>query len=312
MHKLAICFSGQGSQYEGMALDFLENDMSSKTFIQHIDQLLNESYIQKFNRRESMEDTSDVQPMIVLKSLLGLNKLDIKSYQVDAYFGFSLGEFSAYAAAGVFQTNDLIHIVKMRGYHMQVSSIEHPGSMAAIIGLDKEKVLNVITPYQKQGVIEIANENGYKQYVISGETKLIKKAILDLKESGARRAILLNVSGAFHTSMMHDASLAFKKSISAFKRKRPHTPILMNKNASWLKDDIEDHLINQMVSPVKFVEMIQRLKKDGYTHILEIGPGKVLTGLIKKIDSDIEVMSFDKYDSYENVKGWLENNGFKK
>jgi [acyl-carrier-protein] S-malonyltransferase len=312
MAKLAICFSGQGSQYEGMALDYINHDERSRKFIEHIDHLLNESYLEKFSRKETVKDTSDLQPMIVIKSLLGLNILDVSAYRVDAYFGFSLGEFSAYAAAGVFEVNDLLNIVKIRGKHMQLASVQNPGSMAAIIGLNKEEVLNVIAPYKEKGIIEIANENGYKQFVISGETKLINQAIVDLKAFGARRAILLQVSGAFHTPMMKDASLRFKQSISAYKRLEPHTPLLMNKNASWLKDDIEDHLINQMVSPVKFIDMILKLKQDGFTHILEIGPGKVLTGLIKKIDLDMEVMSFDTYDTYENVKGWLENHGFKK
>jgi [acyl-carrier-protein] S-malonyltransferase len=312
MGKLAICFSGQGSQYVGMGLDFVNQNPSSKQFIEAIDQLLDETYIKKFNDEDAMNRTSDVQPMIVLKSLLGLNMLDATKYKIDAYFGFSLGEFSAYAASGIFEVKDLLQIVKIRGSLMQEESQKHPGAMAAIIGLKKEDILDIIHPLKQQGVIDIANENGYKQYVISGEMKLIDQAMIELKEKGARRTVLLKVSGAFHTLMMKEASLNFKKRILQFKRYSPHTPVMMNKNAQWLNNDLEDHLINQMVSPVKFINMILNLKKEGFTHILEIGPGKVLTSLIKKIDLDMEVMSFDTFETYENVKGWLENNGFKK
>ena len=254
-----------------------------------------------------------MQPLIVLKSILGLELLDPKKYKIDGYFGFSLGEFSAYYASGIFSLNDILSIVKIRGELMQEASIKYPGSMSAILGLDYETIKDSIEGLKSKGVIEIANENGFKQYVISGESDLVDKANEILKTKGAKRAVKLNVSGAFHTKMMQEASQTFMNEIATYERKPLETPMIMNLDAEWLKEnDIDYHLENQMTSSVKFIDMVLRLKKDGFTHILEIGPGRVLTGLIKKIDLDMEVQNFDSFEQFEETKGWLETHGFNK
>ncbi len=313
MHKLAVCFSGQGSQYVGMGLDYVEQNLEAKAFIEKASDLLKENYIDKLNDEEALSKTSEVQPLIVLKSLLGLELLGKDNYNIDAYFGFSLGEFSAYYASGIYTLDDLLKIVKVRGEVMQEASNLNPGAMAAIIGPSKEKILEVIKPISEKGILKIANENGYKQYVISGEETLVDEAILVLKENGAKRAVKLKVSGAFHTPMMADASKQFIDSVKDYKKLNVDTPMLMNLDANWLNiEDVDKHLENQMTSSVKFIDMVLKLKEEGFTHVLEIGPGKVLTGLIKKIDLDMEVQNFDSYDQYETVKGWLLENGFKK
>ncbi len=313
MNKLAVCFSGQGSQYVGMGLDYIENNPESRALVELAEKLLNKKYIEKLSDEVALSKTSEVQPLIVLKSILGLELLDKNRYKIDAFFGFSLGEFSAYYAAGLFSLNNLLKIVEIRGEVMQESSNALPGSMAAIIGSSKDQIQEVIEPISCRGMLKIANENGFKQYVISGEEALVDEAVTRLKENGARRAIKLNVSGAFHTPMMSDASKKFIERIKSFNKQTQQTPMLMNLDANWLDEkDIDNHLKNQMISSVKFIDMVLKLKATGFTHILEIGPGKVLTGLIKKIDLDMKVLSFDKYSEYEEVKGWLEENGFKK
>ena len=313
MNKLAICFSGQGSQYKGMALDFYENSKRSKQLIDDASKYLNMNLVEAFNDEEKLGQTDFVQPLIVLKSILGLEALEVNQYHVDAYFGFSLGEYSAYYASQVFSLNDILSIVKIRGEVMQKASMNQKGSMAAIIGLNHDQVLETIQPLKSEGVIEIANENGFKQFVISGEQTLVEKATPLLKEKGARRAVVLNVSGAFHTSLMDEASNEFMELIKKFKRHHLQKDMLMNLDASWLNnEEVDKHLKNQMTHSVKYIDMIKRLKSDGYTHVLEIGPGRVLTGLTKKIDLDMEVLSFDTYETLNELKGWLEEHGFKK
>lgn len=313
MGKLAICFSGQGSQYAGMGLDLVDQNQLTKDLTNQASTLLQIDLKEQLNNEEAMQKTSFVQPLIVFKSILGLELLDPKKYQIDGYFGFSLGEFSAYYASGVYSLENILKIVKARGEFMQQASIDNPGSMAAIIGLDYDKINHTIAPLAKNGIIKIANENGFNQYVISGETPLVTEAVELLKANGARRAVLLNVSGAFHTPMMEKASNDFINLVKDIEKQPLSNQMLMNFDASWLNsDDIDHHLKNQMTSSVKFIDMVLKLKKEGFTHVLEIGPGKVLTGLVKKIDLDMEVQNFDTFEQYEETKGWLESNGFTK
>ncbi len=312
MNKLAICFSGQGSQYEGMALDFIENHKPSFDLVTDVSNQLGFNFIDKY-RQSDYKKTDDTQLMIVLKSMLGLYALNPNNYKIDGYFGFSLGEYTAYYASGIFNLYDTLKIVKIRGTYMQKASLETKGGMAAIIGLNKDVILDTIKPLQQKGIIDIANENHHKQYVISGEKNLVEQAITLLKEKGARRSVMLQVSGAFHTSLMNDAATSFLTDVKSFKKHKMHTPMLMNVDAMWLnEEDIEKHLKKQMTSPVKFIDMVKTLKNDEFTHVLEIGPKKVLTSFIKKIDKDIDVMSFDHFNELENVERWLLANGFKK
>ncbi len=313
MSKLAICFSGQGSQYVGMGLDFILHDEKSKRLVDLASKNLGENLVVKLNDEDALSQTKFVQPLIVLKSILGLELLDPKKYHIDGYFGFSLGEFSAYYASGIFSLDDILSIVKIRGELMQEASIKYPGSMSAILGLDYETIKDSIDGLKTKGIIEIANENGFKQYVISGESNLVDEANEILKTKGAKRAVKLNVSGAFHTKMMQEASQKFMNEIANFERKPLKTPMIMNIDAEWLNEhDVDHHLAYQMTSSVKFIDMVLKLKKDGFTHILEIGPGRVLTGLIKKIDLDMEVQNFDSFEQFQETKGWLQTHGFNK
>lgn len=302
MSKLALLFSGQGSHYVGMGLDY-----KSKLFRQAHDIL---GYCPKdiLEEQDKLDQTLYAQPLIVLKSIIGFETLkDIVRF--DGVLGFSLGEYSALHVAGVFGFEDIIRLVSIRSNLMQEASLLHPGSMAAVIGLDEQSIEEVCEKLQHRCMI--ANFNSYQQYVISGEEKAVDEAVLLLKEKGAKRVIKLNVSGAFHSPLMAPVSDRFHTELKAFTPHKPRVPIYMNKTGKPFQlIDLYGLMAAQMSHPVQFIQSIEAMKNDGFTHFLEIGPGKTLAGLVKKIDPHLEVMSFDKYDEIDLVKGWLDNHGF--
>lgn len=314
MNKLAVCFSGQGSQYQQMALDFIESSEKYKKMAEQASKIIGFDVIHVLSDDVLINQTRYTQPLVVLKSIFGFDMIQELNPKVEAYLGFSLGEYSAYYATGVFSFDQLFQIITKRAAYMEEDTKKTEGLMAAVIGLEKEKVKEVCMNLQLEGVIDIANDNSSNQQVISGEKSLILKAIPILKELGARRVIELKTSGAFHTSLMYEASQKLVKDIDKdLKPSIAKHKMYMNLNAQPLDDkDILMHIEKQMTHEVKFRESVHNLKKDGITHILEIGPGKVLTNLINKIDPEIQTLNFDQANSYETVKGWLNIYGFTK
>ncbi|BCR36300.1 ACP S-malonyltransferase [Mariniplasma anaerobium] len=316
MNKLAICFSGQGSQYQNMGLDYIESLKTYEDMANIASNILGFNVCDVLKDEKLINQTKYTQPLVALKSIFGYDMISKLNPNVQALLGFSLGEYSAYYASKVFDFEQLLVIIAKRAEFMDQDAQKTKGLMAAVIGLEKDQVKSVCLSLQDQGVIDIANDNSPNQYVISGEEALVLKAISLLKEAGARRVIELKTSGAFHTNLMESAS---KKLILEMNNNPKLTPsksniaIYMNLDAKVLNDeDILKHIEKQMINEVKFRESILNMKKDGITHILEIGPGKVLTNLIKKIEPEIEVINFDQIESYETVKGWLKIHGFTK
>lgn len=316
MNKLAICFSGQGSQYPLMALDYIGEQEKYKQMAEEASLILRFDVCKVLKDETLIHQTRYTQPLVFLKTIFGYDMIQKLKPNVESFLGFSLGEYSAYYAAEVFDFKSLLTIVSKRANFMDVEAKHVKGMMAAIIGLDKDIVKQVCDQLQNQGVINIANDNSPNQLVISGEDKLVLKAITLLKEKGARRVIELQTSGAFHTKLMQDASQKLIDEINSNEMltpKKTSHKIYMNLDAKPLDNHlILDHIKNQMISEVKFRESILNMRKDGITHILEIGPGKVLTNLIKKIDPQIETINFDQIENYETVKGWLKTNEFTK
>jgi [acyl-carrier-protein] S-malonyltransferase len=316
MSKLAICFSGQGSQYLNMGIDFIDGDEQFRKMALEASKILDFDVIDAYKDEDKMKQTLYVQPLVVLKSIFGYEKIKSLNPNVSAVLGFSLGEYSAYYASEVFDLDQILTIISKRALYMEEQTQKQKGLMAAIIGLGYDEVNRVCESLSDQGVIKLANENSPNQFVISGEEALVVKAIEELKSIGARRAVVLNTSGAFHTPLMEEASKKLVQDIKnnvILKPKQHKLNMYMNLDAKLLKDeDIYKHVEKQMTHSVKFIDSIVQMKKDGITHMLEIGPGKVLTGLIKKIDADIDVMSFDSYDSFDAVKGWLNTHEFTK
>ncbi|AUD64774.1 hypothetical protein BK011_03430 [Tenericutes bacterium MZ-XQ] len=316
MNKLAICFSGQGSQYLNMGIDFIDGDYQFNNMALEASRLLGFDVIEAFKDEEKMRQTLYVQPLVALKSIFGYEKIKSLNPIISAVEGFSLGEYTAYFAAEVFDFKQILTIISKRALYMEEETKKQKGLMAAIIGLEYDDVKSVCDGFENEGVLKLANENSPNQFVISGEEQLVHQAVELLKNKGARRAVILNTSGAFHTPLMKHASKKLVEDIKnnvILKPKQKKLDMYMNLDATLLSDDdIYTHIEKQMTHSVKFIDSIQNMKKDGITHILEIGPGKVLTGLIKKIDPTIEVMSFDTYESFDAVKGWLNTHEFTK
>lgn len=314
MHKLALVFAGQGSQYQKMGLDYIEaNPM-------FIEKELAASKILGFDIREVLEsedgrinDTKYAQPLILFSSILAFETFKSLKIEPDAVLGFSLGEYSALYAANIFEFQDMMRIILKRSQFMQECAIKKPGKMAAILGLSKEVVNDVCKVASKEGVILAANYNSPIQIVISGDSHAVLKAMELAKEMGAKRVVELNVSGAFHSPLMNDAAESLYHYVKTIPYQEPKYPIYMNVTAKPLEPNkLYQYMKLQIESAVYFEQSIKNMIENGITHFIEIGPGKVLSGLIKKIDINCEVTNLDKYEDFINLKGWLIENGFTK
>ena len=281
----AYIFPGQGSQFTGMCHDlFLKYDTIKPLFAKAEEILeFDISKIMFEGSKEDLTQTKVTQPAIFIHSMAILKVLG-ESFKPDLVAGHSLGEFSALVAAGVLNYEDGLKLVSIRAKAMQKSCEKTNGTMAAILALDN----NVIEKICKdvEGVVVAANYNCPGQVVISGELNAVKLACEKLSDAGARRALLLPVGGAFHSELMIDAKEELSLAIEKATFSDPICPIYQNVNAKadTSVEKIKENLISQLTSPVKWNQSIDQMIKNGTTQFIEIGPGKVLQGLIKKID----------------------------
>lgn len=310
MGKLAFVFAGQGSQYVNMGLDFLEHQEKLFQFERQANTILG------YNTREriasddgSIHETQYTQPLVLLSTIYAYETLQSLGIYPDGVCGFSLGEYAALYASKVFSFDEIIKLVSSRASIMHDETKKHPGAMAAILGLSSDVVDNIC---QEIGDgVYAANYNSPQQTVISGTEEAILRAIEVAKHRGAKRAMKLQVSGAFHSPLMMEASTRFEGVLHVVQPRQPMVPIYLNTTARKANlESIKKEMIKQISSPVRFVEAINEMKKDGFTHFIEVGPGAVLSGLIRKIDSDLHVINCDHYTDIETVKGWLKEHGF--
>ncbi|MBT5392842.1 MAG: ACP S-malonyltransferase [Flavobacteriaceae bacterium] len=286
----AYIFPGQGSQFTGMCHDlFLKYDTIKPLFAKAEEILeFDISKIMFEGSKEELIQTKVTQPAIFIHSMAILKILG-ESFKPDLVAGHSLGEFSALVAAGVLNYEDGLKLVSIRAKAMQKSCEKTNGTMAAILALDN----NVIEKICKdvEGVVVAANYNCPGQVVISGELNAVKLACEKLSDAGARRALLLPVGGAFHSELMIDAKEELSLAIEKATFSDPICPIYQNVNAKadTSVEKIKENLISQLTSPVKWNQSIDQMIKNGTTQFIEIGPGKVLQGLIKKIDRNSHV-----------------------
>ena len=283
-------FPGQGSQFTGMCHDlFIKYDQVKPLFKQAETILgFDISKIMFEGTKEELTQTKVTQPAIFIHSM-AIIKILGNSFKPDLVAGHSLGEFSALVAAGVLDFEDGLRLVSIRAKAMQESCENTNGTMAAILGLDNSIIEEICSNIE--GTVVAANYNCPGQVVISGEVSAVKNACEKLSETGARRALILPVGGAFHSELMKDAKDELSKAINETSFNSPICPIYQNVNGrpEHLVDNIKRNLISQLTSPVKWTQSVNKMIEDGCQDFIEIGPGKVLQGLIKKINRDTNV-----------------------
>ena len=288
----AYIFPGQGAQFKGMGLDLYENSELAQELFEKANHILGFPItdIMFEGEADDLKQTKVTQPAIFLHSVILAKTLgdDLKPEMVA---GHSLGEFSALVANGSLNFEDGLKLVAQRAQAMQEACELKPGTMAAVLGLDDDIVEKVCA--MTDGVVVAANYNCPGQLVISGEVDAINVACETLKEEGARRALVLPVGGAFHSPLMEPAREQLANAIENTTFSAPNCPIYQNVTAHAVSDEkaIKANLISQLTAPVKWTQSVQQMISDGASSFTEVGPGKVLQGLVKKINREAEVSS---------------------
>lgn len=285
--KIAFVFPGQGSQYVGMGKDIYEAEESAAEIFQKANEALNFSISELCFRgpEEELILTANVQPAILTVSYALFKLVEKKGIEPFLVAGHSLGEYTALVASGCIRFEDAVKIVRKRGQYMQEAVPVGQGAMAAIIGLSSDKINEICKSIKNNKIVEPANYNSQDQIVISGEKMAVQEASeLALKE-GAKRVIPLKVSAPFHCSLMKSAEIKLKNDLENLIFNDLEIPLVNNVDATIIKKGIEakNYLIKQITSPVKWYQIILRMLQEGIDTFIEIGPGKVLSGLIKRI-----------------------------
>lgn len=288
----AYVFPGQGAQFSGMGADLYEKSAAVRELFDRADQILGFSIskIMFTGTDEELRQTKVTQPAVFLHSV-ALAKALGDSFQPDMVAGHSLGEFSALVAAGAMNFEDGLRLVSKRAMAMQKACEAVPSTMAAVLGLPDEKVEEICK--STDGIVVPANYNCPGQLVISGEIPAVDAACEAAKAAGAKRALRLPVGGAFHSPLMEPAREELAKAIAETAFKVPVCPVYQNVSTTAITDpeQIQKNLIAQLTAPVKWTQSVQNMVKDGATVFIEVGPGKVLQGLVKKIEPTAEAYS---------------------
>ncbi len=284
----AYIFPGQGAQFSGMGKDLYEGSDLAKELFSKANEILGFSITDvMFNgTAEDLKQTKVTQPAIFLHSVI-LAKTLGSDFKPEMVAGHSLGEFSALVANGALNFESALQLVSQRAQAMQKACELQPSTMAAVLGLEDEVVEEVCD--QTPGIVVAANYNCPGQLVISGEIEAIDKACESLTEKGARRALVLPVGGAFHSPLMEPAREELAAAIEATSFNQPLCPVYQNVSAKAVTDpkEIKENLIAQLTAPVRWTQTIQQMIADGGTEFIELGPGKVLQGLMRKIDRSV-------------------------
>ena len=287
----AFVFPGQGSQFPGMCKDLYDAHAEAREMCQAADRLLGFSLTDvMFNgTADDLKQTKVTQPAVFLHSVVAQRLMTIE--KPDMVAGHSLGEFSALVACGALRFEDALLLVSARAQAMQVACEANPGTMAAVLGLPDEKVVEICDQITNDHVVVAANFNCPGQIVISGEIEAVDAACVALKEAGARRALRLNVGGAFHSPLMAPAAEDLKAAILKTDFQKPFCPIYQNvtAKASTVPEEIRENLLKQLTSPVHWTQSVQNMIADGASEFYEFGPGDVLKGMIRKINPEVQV-----------------------
>ncbi|MBO4897976.1 MAG: ACP S-malonyltransferase [Clostridia bacterium] len=294
MGKIAFVFSGQGAQYSGMGKSLYDTSAAAKKLYDEAEILREGTKAQSFSGTDDeLKITKNTQPCLYLVDLSAAQALTENGVKADGVAGFSLGEVAALAYAGAYSNADGFKIVTKRGELMNDAGGDADTSMCAVLKLDSETIAKKASEYEK---LYAVNFNSPGQTVVSGLSESVEKFSEEITEMGAR-CIPLNVSAAFHSPFMKDAAKKFDKALCEFDIEKPEIPVYANLTAKPYGEDVKETLEKQIVSPVRWQETIENMIKDGYTDFVEVGAGKTLCGLIKKISKDVSVYNVQDEES---------------
>ncbi|WP_022749650.1 ACP S-malonyltransferase [Lachnobacterium bovis] len=310
--KTVFMYAGQGSQFVSMGKDFYDKYETYKNFIDGIKLSKDYKKLMHEGPLEELSLTQNTQPAMAMFAIGVTKLLEENNIKPDMSVGLSLGEYGALYAAGVMTEQDYLKVIEYRGVKMAEAASKQECAMSAIIGMDVSDVEKAVEEVSKKeiGYITIANYNCPKQYVICGDLNAVEETEKLLKEMGARRVVRLNVSGPFHTKYMHEAKVALEKIFKKVTFKAPSFPVavnftgkIINQNTSG--DEIKELLTNQVQSSVRFEKDIEELIKQGADNFIEIGPGKVLSGFVKKkakeMNVEVKITSISKTQDLEAI-----------
>ncbi|MEG6615281.1 ACP S-malonyltransferase [Peptococcaceae bacterium 1198_IL3148] len=312
--SLVFVFPGQGSQYVGMGKELCANYSVAREIFEQANEVLGFDLTQMCfaGPADELNQTANTQPALLTTSVAVMKVLEANGIEAKAAAGHSLGEYSALVCAGALKFTDAVKLVQLRGKYMQEAAPQGAGGMAAILGLDGAAVNDVCLRAAANGhTVEAVNYNCPGQVVIAGTQSGLEAAMALAKEAGARRCVPLAVSGPFHSSLMRPASDRLAKELEQITISDPQLPVLSNVTADYVQraSEIKQKLIEQVFNPVRWEESVQRLAADGYNLAVEVGPGKVLSGLIKKTTKSINTLNVEDQGSLEKVLAHMKEVG---
>jgi [acyl-carrier-protein] S-malonyltransferase len=305
MSKLAFLFPGQASQYCGMGRDLAEHFPESKAVFDAADAALGFSITQTCfeGTEEALKLTENTQPAILTVSTAAYRALEKRGIVPDFVAGHSLGEYSALVAAGGLEFSAAVKLVRARGKYMQEAVPPGQGAMAAILGLSPTEVADICKKAAENEVVSPANLNSPEQTVISGSAAAVKRAVEIASQSGAKRAVILPVSAPFHCALMMPAQRRLESDLRATQFSALKIPLITNVDAEAIStgDEARDALIRQVTAPVRWLDSVRDMIESGVTVFVEVGPGKVLTGLLRQIDRSVRVFNVEDSGSLQST-----------
>ncbi len=309
MSKLAFIFPGQGAQYVGMGKDIVENNQVAQEVFEEASEAIGVDMKKMCfeGPEEYLKKTENTQPAILTTCIAITKILTEKGIQPDITVGLSLGEYASLVIAGVIDFKDAVRLVKKRGKYMQETVPFGVGTMAAIIGTEREELYNAIEKSKKYGIVEVANINSPRQIVISGEVGAIENLCQTLNQKGNLRAITLTVSAPFHSSMLIPAGQKLSNELENIVIKDFDLPVITNVTADYYKDktEVKDMLVKQISSSVLWEESIERMINDGVNTFIEIGPGKSLSSFVRiiahRVKENVKILNIQNIKDLNKV-----------